>query len=130
MNTQNSFERLITEIRRQKPPMNNANELTDSIMEKIYLLPAIKQKTPRLLVLIRVCSSAAAVLLLLLLLYQQSDIQSIDKSSAYIYKPEISIDCEPCANINDCILQLKSRQTSKTVQKLKQKYQYSSVNNL
>jgi len=104
-NTDNKLENLISNLRQQKPMLDDAGLLTDIIMKKI------KSKStnmkPSVLIWIRVISSSAAVLLLGLFLFQQTESNNITTNygSTHLIKNHINID-------SVCMENLKNKQAN------------------
>ncbi|MFA5045263.1 MAG: hypothetical protein WC542_04985 [Paludibacter sp.] len=69
-NTDDKFEHLVEKLSRQKPDLQDAELLTNSIMQHISINS--QRKKPKLLIWVRVISSSAAIFLLGLFLFQQT----------------------------------------------------------
>lgn len=69
-NEDEQLDLLIERLRNETPTLNNAAELTDSIVNRVVQPPA--KKTPALLIAFRTVSVVAAALLLLFLLQEQT----------------------------------------------------------
>jgi hypothetical protein len=78
--------RLIMRLREQKPVLQNADLLTDSIMDTIS---SHKQnRLPNWLLWTRIVSSAAAAIFICLLVYQKTDVNAATQSSiCMVHKP-------------------------------------------
>lgn len=104
-NTDNKLDNLISNLRQQKPELNNAGLLTESIMKEIK--SKSQYKKPSVLIWIRVISSSAAVLLLGLFFFQQTESNKIATNfgSTHIIKNHINID-------SVCLENLKNKQAN------------------
>jgi hypothetical protein len=104
-NTENKLDQLLDNLSRQKPELQDAGFLTDSIMNEIR--KKTHRSTPPLLIWIRTISSSAAIFLSGLFLFQQNDAVatvSYNKSVPLI-ENNINID-------SMCMTNLKNKQTN------------------
>ena len=104
-NTDNKLDNLISNLRQQKPELNNAGLLTESIMKEIK--SKSQYKKPTALIWIRIISSSAAVILMGLFLFQQTESEKIATNyrSPHIIKNHINID-------SICMENLKNKQAN------------------
>jgi hypothetical protein len=80
-NKDNKLDNLINNLRRQKPEMDNAELLTENIMNEINRKMQRTKSIP--MIWIRVVSTSAAVLLLGLFLFQQAETEEKTSTSRH-----------------------------------------------
>lgn len=97
----NKLDNLINNLRRQKPELENAELLTENIMNKINRK---MQRTKSIkMIWIRAISTSAAVLLLGLFLFQQTETEEINSTSRHnsLLEQHINIDSLCIQNSNN-----------------------------
>ena len=99
-NLDDKFDNLGQKLSRQKPELQGAELLTNSIMQQISI--SSRHSKPKLLIWIRIISSSAAILLLGLFLFQQTDSELIASTikPKHLLENKLFIDPE-CIQLKD-----------------------------
>lgn len=90
------LEQVLSNLRRQKPELNQAELLTENTLSKISKVSVRSPYT--LLFWVRAISGAVAAFLLTLLIYQHSDNNSVESTYSYNYNVKRELRIE-----SDCI---------------------------
>lgn len=99
-NLDDKFENLVEKLNRLKPELQDAELLTNSIMQQISTHSP--QSKPKLLIWIRVISSSAAIFLLGLFLFQQTGTDPIASTikPKHLFENKLFIEPE-CIQLKD-----------------------------
>lgn len=99
-NIDDKLDSLIGILRQQNPELNNAQLLTDSIINKIGNKP--RRSKPPVLIWLRTISSSVAGLLIGLFLYQQTETESIASNyqSKHWIENRVNVDSICMQNLN------------------------------
>lgn len=97
---EDKFNNLVKKLSRQKPELQGAELLTNSIMQQISIRS--RHSKPKLLIWVRVISSSAALFLLGLFLFQQTGSDPIASTikSNRLFENKLLIDPE-CIQLKD-----------------------------
>ncbi len=99
------LEQVLSNLRRQKPELNQAELLTENTLSKISKISVRSSYT--LLFWVRAISGAVAAFLLTLLIYQHADNKSVESTYSYNYNAKRELRIK-----SDCIQMDKNKKIS------------------